>query len=267
VKKLQGMSARRWIGWGLVAVLIAGTWGCREEVYHGLSERRANELVVALEREGIRADKVGDPSADGKWMVTVPSGEKVRAWKSLESDGLPKPEVEGFGEFYPTGGLIPTSSEERVLFQYATSQELRKTILKIDGVVDAQVNLVLPEEPRVQLANTEIEPPRASVLVKYTPTRASAETQPVTRAQVKKLVAGGVKGLDRERVEVILTAAREATEDLEDPEFAQVGPVAVAPQSKRALQVVVGVMGLIVVILGGGVVYLLWQRLREPSEE
>lgn len=267
MEQRAGMSAPKWIGWCLLVVLLAGTWGCREEVYHDLSERRANELVVALEQEGIRADKVQDPSSDGKWMVTVPSGEKVRAWKTLESNGLPKPDVQGFGEFYPTGGLIPTSSEEQILFQYATAQELRKTLLKVDGVVDAQVNLVLPEEPRVKLANTEVEPPRASVLVKYTPTRASPKENPVTREQIEKLVAGGVKGLERKRVEVIMTEARDATEELEEPEFAQVGPVAVAPQSKRALQAVIGVMGLIVVILGGGVVFLLWQRLRENSEE
>lgn len=248
------------------AALLLVVTGCRQEVYHGLSERRANRLVVELEQEGIRADKVRDPSGEKKWMVTVPSGEKVRAWRALEAEGLPKPEVEGFGEFYPTGGLIPTSSEEQILFQYATAQELRKTLLEIDGVVGAQVNLVLPEEPRVQLANTEVEPARASVLVKYTPVRSSPKSKPITAEAVKKLVAGGVKGLERKRVEVITTRAREATEQLEEPEFAQVGPVAVAPRSKRVLQVVIGVLGLIAVVLGGGVVYLLWQRLRGGAE-
>ena len=168
--------------WGISAVLVLlVATGCQQEVYHGLSERQANQLVVALEQHGIRADKAADGSEEESWMVTVPSGEKVRAWKLLEQKGLPRPEVSGIGEFYPTGGLIPTASEERVLYQYATAQELRKTLLKVDGVVAAQVNLVLPEKPRVRLANTEVEPPRASVLVKF---QAGSGERPVDRKSV-----------------------------------------------------------------------------------
>lgn len=258
-------------GWMVVlALLLVVVAGCRENVYHGLTERQANELVVALEKSGISADKERDPSGEDAWVVTVPRGEKVRAWKVLEERGLPEPAVEGFGEYYPTGGLIPTSSEERILFQYATAQELRKTILKIDGVVDAQVNLVLPEKPRVRLSNTEVEPPRASVLVKYRANSGESGSgegaAPVTRAEIESLVAGGVEGLEPDRVRVMLSGASAATTDLKEPEFVSVGPVAVAPRSKTMLQGVIGLMGFIIVVLGGGVVYLLWRRMSGRGE-
>jgi len=43
-----------------------------------------------------------------------PSPSTVRGLVAdFESEGLPKPEVEGYGEHYPTGGLIPTSDEQR----------------------------------------------------------------------------------------------------------------------------------------------------------
>ena len=246
--------------WPAIVLLVLLVTGCSEEVYHGLSERRANQLVVALEQSGIQASKAKDPAGEGKWMVTVPSGEEVRAWKSLEQKGLPRPEVQGFGSYYPTGGLIPTASEERILYQHATAQELRKTLLKIEGVVEAQVNLVLPEKPRVKLANQEVEKPRASVLIKHR-VGGEASESPVAVQEVERLVVGGVERLTADRVEVVLTPAQGAAEALEKPDFEQVGPVAVAPRSKSMLQGVVGLMGVIIVVLGAGVVFLLWRQM------
>jgi type III secretion protein J len=255
--------ASTWIWLFVVAVFAVG---CQEEVYHGLSERQANRLVVALEQQGVSADKLRGASGEGNWTVTVPSGQKVRAWKLLEARGLPEPKTDGFDEFYPTGGLIPTASEERILYQYATSQELRETLLKVDGVVDAQVNLVLPEKPRVQLSNTEVEPPRASVLVKY---QAGERTErgkpPVSREEIERLVAGGVERLQRENVDVVLSAARNPVANAEEPDFARVGPVSVAPGSTTTARAVIGGLGILVLLLGGGVAYLLWQRLRDDD--
>jgi type III secretion protein J len=247
----------------VVGLAVVAT-GCSEEVYHGLSERRANELIVALEQEGIRADKVKDPAGEAKWMVTVPGGEEVQAWQVLEQKGLPRPEVEGFGSYYPTGGLIPTASEERILYQHATAQELRKTLLKIDGVVDAQVNLVLPEKPRVKLANQEVEQPRASVLVTYRAGEGSDPPVPV--AEVERLMVGGVERLTAERVEVVMTEAGGTARPTEGPAFEQVGPVSVAPRSKGMLQGVVGLLGGIIALLGGGIVFLLWRRMGDEEE-
>lgn len=240
--------------------------GCRKSVYHGLSERRANELVVALERHGIQADKVAG-SSDGAWKVTVPNGSKVRAWKVLESEGLPKPKAEGYGEHYPTGGLIPTSNEQHVLYEYATSQELRKTLLKVDGIVAAQVNLVLPEQPRVELRKSDDEKPRASVLVKYAPAGANADGPPLDEGAIEKLVAGGVDDLEAGRVRVVTTPADVPEPSRQSAELARIGPVAVEAGSKGLVQLIVGGMGVIIVILGAGIVYLLWRRREDVEEE
>jgi type III secretion protein J len=238
----------------LAALTLWAVVGCSAEVYHGLSERQANELVVALEESGIAADKSPDPAGEATWLVSVARGERVRAWQLLESQGLPRPETGGFDEFYPSGGLIPTSGEERVILQYATAEELRKTLLKIDSVVDAQVNLVLPEKPRIRLEHTKVEPPRASVLVV---TRPEPE---VTPEEVRRLVAGGVEGLAAQRVEVVLKTAPVDRAKIGQPDLATVGPVSVAPESQGMLRAVIGGMGAIIVLLAGGTMYLLWRR-------
>jgi type III secretion protein J len=243
--------------------------GCSADVYHGLSERQANELVVALEESGIAADKSPDPAEEASWVVSVARGERVRAWQLLESKGLPRPKTGGFDAFYPSGGLIPTSGEERIILQYATAEELRKTLLKIESVVDAQVNLVLPEKPRIRLEHTKVEPPRASVLVVRGRGDASGQ---LTAEEVRRLVAGGVEGLSAERVEVVLKQATVDEASLGEPDLTTVGPVSVAPESRGMLRAVIGGMGATIVLLGGGTIYLLWRR-REldaqsgPSEQ
>ena len=246
----------------LAIVLVGGLVGCSEPVYHGLSESDANEMVVLLEQNGIEASKAPDPAADEAWIVEVPTAQSSSAWQILEREGLPRRDISGFESFYPSGGLVPTENEERVLLQFSTSQELTRSLLKVDGIVDAQVNLVLPEKPAVQLETTVVEPPRASVLVKY---RADLEKPPLTRKDIARLVAGGVEGLDPEQINVIFTRASRVSEPLQKPKTEAVGPIAVASESKSTLQILIGIMGACIVGLSGGLVFFVL-RVRRSKE-
>jgi type III secretion protein J len=254
--------AKKWSMLAAMSALMILGAGCTEPIHHGLQESQANEMIVVLEQNGIEASKEPDPVGDEVWRVTVPSAVRVDAWQVLQKEGLPRPEVSGFDAFYPSGGLVPTASEERVLLQFSTAQELRESLLDVDGVVAARVNLVLPEKPRVQLETTVIEPPRASVLIKY---RAGDEAPPLDEAQVRRLVAGGVEGLEGERVEVIFTRASRSARPLEQSELATVGPVSVAGKSKGIFQVMIAGMGLCIVLLAAGLVYLVFRMRRGPS--
>jgi type III secretion protein J len=244
---------KRWtILMGLAAALLLLS-GCSEPIYHGLDERDANEMVVVLEQQGIDASKRRDPAADDAWIIEVPPAQSGEAWRILQKEGLPRREVSGFDQFYPSGGLVPTENEERVLLQFSTAQELTRSLLKIDGVVDAQVNLVLPEKPKVQLESTVIEPPRASVLVKY---KAESQKPPVSREEVARLVSGGVEGLEQKRVDVIFTRAERSAQPLAKSKVSSIGPIAVAPESETAFQILIGIMGLCIVGLSGAVVFM-----------
>jgi type III secretion protein J len=195
-------------------------------------------------------------------VVTVGSGTRVRAWQVLEASGLPRRKTNGFERHYPTGGMIPTASEERILEQYATAEELKAGLLKVDGVVDAHVNLVMPETPEIQLRGRAVEPPRASVLVKY---RADIDASPVTADQVRQMVAGGVERLAPSAVRVMQTPATRVTGVSAEPAFASVGPIAVSPSSKLTLQAVVGGFGILIVLLGGGVGWLTWREMQRHA--
>jgi type III secretion protein J len=241
----------------LLATFLVAAVGCHNTLYHDLDERDANEMVVALEQSGIDAEKVADERDAERWAVRVPSGAHVEAMHALESRGLPRPEVHGFDAFYPSEGLVPTASEERVLLQFATAQELRRSLMAVDGVVDAHVNLVLPERRRA-LAGREQEPARASVVVKYD----AAEKAPITVDEVKEVVSGGVPELEGERVSVLLTPSRAAMKPLEEPRLVQVGPISVPPGTQNLARVVFGLLTSLILGLAAALILVLVRRRR-----
>lgn len=241
----------------LLAATVLLALGCHNTLYHDLDERSANRMVVALEQSGIDAEKVADERDSERWAVQVPSGAHVEAMHALEGRGLPQPEVHGFDSFYPSEGLVPTASEERVLLQFATAQELRRSLLAIDGVIDGYVNLVLSER-RGALGTGEPEPARASVVVKYD---ASSEA-PLTVEQVKEVIAGGVSGLSADHVSVLLTPARDAVEPLSDPRLVQVGPISVPPGTQNLARLVFGLLTSLILGLAAALILVLVRRRR-----
>jgi len=222
-----------------------------------LEESSANEMITLLERNGIEAEKIADPSDPKLWAVTVPHGVRIQAWSTLQRQGLPRPHVEGFSQFYPREGLVPSADEERIIVQCATGQELRRALMAIDGVVDAHVNLVLPETPRLRLNHDELPPPRAAVLIKYRPD--AAGKVPVSIPDVQRLVAGAIDRMTPQQVEVVTTAIA-VPADSSNIKMTQVGPVSVAASNKFTLQALVGLLVMMVLGLAAALSFVIVGR-------
>jgi len=224
-------------------ILLVLVLGCSTPIRHGLDEPAANEVVGALERAGIGAEKARDEaSGPTSFLVRVAQGDAVRALEVLHTLGLPRGPRTGFADLYGHASLIPTPTEERARYLEALSGEIARTLETVDGVVNARVHLVLEEvdglegKPRI--------PPQAAVLLK---TRGAAAIQ---EPDVKKLVAGSVPGLKVEAVAVVTTPAGEVKEGAT---LATVGPMRVTTGTKgvlvAALAVGLGVLALLAVLL------------------
>ena len=119
--------------------------GCDKEtrLNTNLEETQANLIVAALLDAGISAHK--SPGDEGTWNVEVAQSRFAEAANLLEKKGLPRRAYNGVGEVFKKSGMVSSPSEERIRFMDALAQDLARTISGIDGVLDARVPIVLPE--------------------------------------------------------------------------------------------------------------------------
>jgi type III secretion protein J len=218
----------------LAAVFAAALAGCWTPIRHGLEEPAANEVMAALERVGIAAEKVRDEGVGaGGFVVRVPDEDAVRALDLLHTLGLPRGRRSGFAEVYAQPSLVPTSTEERARYLQALSGEIDRTLESVDGVVEARVHLVMAEVDPLAVDGKPRVPAQAAVLLKGRAGLALKE------ADVQKLVAGSVPGLSPPAVAVVLAPVPE-TAAATLPPLEVVGPLRMAPGSRPLLLATLG---------------------------
>ena len=180
----------------LVAVLAATMMtGCGKEttLHSGLEERQANLVMAALLDAGISCTK--SPGEEGTWNVTVDESRFAEAVNLLERQGLPRRSFQGVGEVFKKTGMISSPSEERIRFMDALAQDLSRTISGIDGVIDARVHIVLPEND--PFARNAL-PSSAAVAIR---SRWDTDITDVIPS-VKGLVKNAIEGLTAEKIMV-----------------------------------------------------------------
>ncbi len=176
------------------AVLLAG---CEKEttLHAGLEERQANLVMAALLDEGISCQKT--PGEEGTWNVMVQESKFAEAVNLLERRGLPRRAHQGIGEVFKKTGMISSPSEERIRFMDALAQDLSRTISCIDGVIDARVHVVLPEND--PFARNAL-PSSAAVAIRSRWDADLADLVP----SIKGLVKNAIEGLTPEKIMVTI---------------------------------------------------------------
>ena len=191
-------------GWrGLFAgSLVAALCACspQVELISQVSEPQANDVLAALSDQGIPAQKI--PGKDGMVSVQVAQDRIARAIEVMRAEGLPREPYASMGEVFKKDGLISSPTEEHARMVFALSQELSHTISQIDGVIYAQVHVVLPEHAGFGESGN---PSSAAVFIKYEDTVNLDDVVP----QIRRLVANSIPGLtyDKVSVELVPSAA------------------------------------------------------------
>jgi type III secretion protein J len=205
--------------WILGIVLITLT-GCETNrvIVNDIDEREANEIVVFLASRGIKAEKI--PSATGPsvgadsgppmWSLAVEESRMTDAMAILNSNGLPRRKGTNLLELFAKQGLMSTDKEESIRYQAGLEQQIANTILKIDGVIDADVRLSFPPEntgiPNPGAAGAPPQKVTAAVYVKHQGVVDDPNSHLVSK--IKRLVASSVNGLDINDVTVISDRSR-----------------------------------------------------------
>lgn len=239
-----------------IAVLctVAMLAACKSELYTGLSEREANEMVAALLGAGIPASKSGS----GEDLAVMVDGSRfAEAMTLLESRGLPARTYANFGDVFRKDGLVSSPTEERARMIYALSEELSRTITLIDGVLSARIHVVLPES---DMLGRNVKPSSASVFVRYSPT---ADVKDYS-AQIKLLVANSIEGLLYDNITVVMVPAEAKPEQTEPVQFTEVLGVWVHPASAGRLWAILGGLSAVAIAALG---FAAWPSLRRSRPE
>lgn len=253
--KLRGSFGRlRLLAVLALALLLTA---CQVELYNGLTERDANEMLAILLRNGIDAEKVG--ATDGAMSLTVDQSRFAEAVELLNRNGYPKEQFESIGQIFKKEGLISSPLEERVRFVYALSQELSETISQIDGVLSARVHVVLPNN---EMPTDTTMPSSAAVAIRYRAGVALDRLIP----QIKLLVTNSIEGLAYDKVSVVLFPVDEPSPAEQLAEFEQIGPLRIHVTSVGDFWMLVGGLGgiAILALAGCGVLGWLLMRQRRP---
>lgn len=181
----------------MMFLAAAALSGCEKltTLFSGLEESQANSVMAALLDADIRCVK--GPGDEGTWNVDVDETKFAAAVNLCERKGLPRRRFMGVGEVFKKSGMVSSPSEERIRFMDAVAQDLSRTISMIDGVVDARVHVVLPEnDPFAK----NMLPSSAAVVIRSRWDAALEETVP----QIKSLVKNSIEGLSFEKITVTI---------------------------------------------------------------
>lgn len=189
--------------------------GCEttNTIISGLDEREANLIVVFLESKGIKAQKIrastgpqmGGEQTGPKFDIGVSEHQAIEAMSILNRNGLPRKQGTNLLDLFAKSGLMTSDKEETIRYQAGLAQQITNTILMIDGVIDASLQLSFPPE-NTGVIETQQEPITAAVYVKhqgvYDDPNAHLENK------IKRIVSGSVTGLDINNVTVISDRSR-----------------------------------------------------------
>ncbi|MGL5002372.1 MAG: type III secretion system inner membrane ring lipoprotein SctJ, partial [Casimicrobium sp.] len=111
----------------LAAIMFAVLAGCgSDRLYSDMNEQEANEIVAALDIEGISVVK--SASKEGRWNIEVSKHDFARAMSILRNQNLPVQPFDGLGRVFKKEGMLATATEERARMMHAVSQEITKTL-------------------------------------------------------------------------------------------------------------------------------------------
>lgn len=153
-------------------------------------------MMAALLDEGIECEKE-DGDEENTWRLLVAVDNFSRSVNVLTEMGYPTDQRQSMSDMFQRTTLVSSPTETRIRYVYALSEELAETISHIDGVVDARVHVVLPNNDPF---SEHVRPSSASVYIKHR----NDIDMTASRAQIKELVAKSIEGLDVKNVEVFL---------------------------------------------------------------
>jgi type III secretion protein J len=242
----------------------------RRVIVNGLEEKEANEILVYLSNKGIDANKiqaVSEGGGGGKgvlWNISVQEGQANEAMALLNQVGLPRRRGQNLLGIFANTSLVPSGMQEKIRYQAGLAEQIASTIRKIDGVLDADVQISFPDEDPLN-PNAPKKKITASVYVKHNGVLDDPNAHLITR--IKRLVSGSVNGLDYDYVTVIGDKARYGDSPLgmlgnlgeDEKQYVHVWSMILAKESLLRFRIIFFSFTVSLVLLLLVLIWLLWK--------
>lgn len=255
-KNIRSSGGRR-TGRPLALLLAWLASACAVPVATSLDESDANRVVAALERNGVAADKKSDPDEEGRFSIEVGRGDASFAISVMTREELPPRRSPGLLDAIGKGSLVPGRGDEQAKLTAGIAGELQRTLIGLDGVIDARVHLALPRRDPLEATPSEAAP-TAAVLLKYRST-----TPPLSADEISRLVSGAVPGLDPSNVTVVSKAV-ETDVNRKGTELVLLGPLTTTRSSLPYLRWMIGGVALLNACMVA-LLIALWLRMRRVT--
>lgn len=262
--------------WTLVLLLIPLmilSCSSQRTIVNGLDEKEANEILVFLNGKGIEASKVLNTSAAGGggggsrvvlWDISVSADRATEAMALLNANGLPRRRGQNLLGIFTGQGLVPTEMEQKIRYQAGLAEQIASVIRKIDGVLEADVQLSFPEEDPLNPTEKKGKV-TGSVYVKHSGVLDDPNSHLMTK--IKRLVASSVPGLNYDDVTIIADRARfsEISPEgqgsiIEEPkEYVSIWSIVLAKDSVNRFRLVFFSFSLLILALVLMLIWVIWK--------
>jgi len=244
----------------------------RKTIVNGLDEREANEILVFLSTKNIDAIKVQSAGGGGGgggakvvvWDISVPDTQSLEAMSLLNQAGLPRRRSQNLLNIFTGAGLVPSEMEQKIRYNQGLAEQIASTLRKIDGVLDAEVQISFPEEDPLN-PTVKKQPITASVYVKHNGVLDDPNSHLTTK--IKRLVAASVPGLDYDNVTVIGERARFSDLSLtptgseEEKQYVSVWSIIIAKDSVTLFRIIFFSFTIAILLLLLLLAWLCWKFL------
>lgn len=269
---MRTIFARRFFLLFIFTLVVCTGCASRQVIVTDLQEKDANEILQFLASKGIVATKTEQAVAGGAaatsavmWTIQVPNAQAIEAISILNNNGLPRRPGVDLLTLFQKSGLVSTDKEEQIRYQQGLAEQIANTIRQIDGVLDAYVQLSIPDTENA-LGQTIPGIVRASVYVKHQGILDNPNSQLVTK--IKRLVAASVNGLTFDNVTVISDRSRFTETTFEESpsalpeeqkEYVSIWGIIIGKDSASSFRSLFFFLCLLILLLTAIVAWLIWK--------
>jgi type III secretion system YscJ/HrcJ family lipoprotein len=185
---------KRWI---LAALMVLFLAACQQQdLLKGLNQQQANEVIAAMQRHNIAADKL-DRGKTG-FSVRVDGADFAAAVDILRVYNLPSRARMEIAEMFPADALVSSPRAEKARLYSAIEQRLEQSLQMMDGIIAARVHVSYDIEAG---EGTGLRPMHMSALAVYEQDLAPA----VLIGQVKRFLKNSFPDIDYDNISVVLS--------------------------------------------------------------